>query len=332
MMSRYLSWIGLAALCLVLLSQVGQAVGQSSLDDVYVTAQFNASLRAGPDTSWERLAILPYGTTYRATGRTQDASWVQIAYEGELLTDAYPEATIDGVTYGWVKTSLTFWTGNLLGLPVDGVRTVNFVRGSLGLVLITPDTPIYTGIVGPQQRVDYPLEGPAYVEATAYYGEYPHIWVQFKIGPNFYWRSVLGGYQNLPNASMLVAGGRLELLVSRNISRLSNVHSDLRYRWTSLRNGQPVTCNDIAGDFSLIEFLDNDLTREPLYAAVEAALNEADEAVKRALERFREVCSEPETLVSAEDIVSALDDLEAAAQSLNLARLLHIALSSEENT
>ena len=305
------------------------AQAQDALDDVYATMQYNVSLRAGPGINWERLAVLDFGTTYRATGRTQDASWLQIAYTGDRLTDAYPEATIDGVTYGWVQTSLTFWTGNMLALPVDGVRTVDFVRGTLRTVLITPDMPIYTGIIGAQQRVDYPLAGPAYVEATAYIGDSDFVWVQFKIGANFYWVSALGSYRNLPNAAMLIAGGRLEMLVNRNLTRLWNTYNDLYSRWWRLSSGQPVSCNNLPGEFALIRLLDNDLVREPLYAAIQTGLGEAEAAINRAAARLREVCSTPQVNVPASDVDAALADLESAEQSLSLVALLQAALSNE---
>lgn len=313
-----------------LLVNVEPVQAQDVLDDVYVTMQYNVSLRAGPGINWERLAVLDYGTTYRATGRTQDASWLQIAYTGERLTDAYPEATIDGVTYGWVRTSLTFWMGNMLGLPVDGVRTVDFVRGTLRTVLITPDMPIYTGIIGAQQRVDYPLDGPAYVEATAYYGDSDIVWVQFKIGANFYWVSVLGSYRNLPNAAMLIAGGRLEMLVNRNLTRLWNTYNDLYSRWWRLSNGQPVSCNNLPGEFALIRLLENDLAREPLYAAIQTGLGEAEAAINRAAARLRGVCATPQVNVPASEVSAALSDLQSAEQSLNLVRLLQSALSNDQ--
>ena len=305
------------------------ARAQDALDDVYATMQYNVSLRAGPGINWERLAVLDFGTTYRATGRTQDASWLQIAYTGDRLTDAYPEATIDGVTYGWVQTSLPFWTGNMLALPVDGVRTVDFVRGTLRTVLITPDMPIYTGIIGAQQRVDYPLAGPAYVEATAYFGDSDFVWVQFKIGANFYWVSALGSYRNLPNAAMLIAGGRLEMLVNRNLTRLWNTYNDLYSRWWRLSSGQPVSCNNLPGEFALIRLLDNDLAREPLYAAIQTGLGEAEAAINRAAARLREVCSTPQVKVPASAVGAALADLESAEQSLSLVALLQAALSNE---
>lgn len=293
---------------------------QDSLDDVYVTIQYTANLRAGAGTNWERLAVLPYGVTYRATGRTQDASWVQIAYTGELLTDRYPEATIEGVTYGWISTQLTFWTGNLFGLPVDGVRTVNFLRGSLATLVITPDEPIYTGLIGPQQRVPYPLPdiGIARVEATGRYGTPPYLWVQFKIGPNYYWVSRVGSYSSLPDVGQLIAGNRLALLAQRNYNRVSGAQNSLESLWYALGSGQPISCNTVPGAYSLIEFSENDLRIDPIYGAAAVALDTAAAAVNRATERLQLACAAPETLVGGEDINAALNDLAEAERALNL--------------
>ena len=302
----------------------GQAQ-ETSLDDVYVTIQYTANLRAGPGTNWERLAVLPYGVTYRPTGRTQDATWVQIAYTGELLTDRYPEATIDGVTYGWVSTRLTFWTGNLFGLPVDGVRTVNFLRGSRGTLVISPDEPVYTGLIGPQRRVPYPLPdiGIARVEATGRYGSSPFIWVQFKIGPDYYWVSRLssGGYSNLPDVGQLIAGNRLGLLAERNLSRVTSIHSTLESLWYTLASGQAISCNSLPGEYSLIEFSENDLRADPVYGAAATALASAAAALNRAADRLWTACATPDTLVNADVITAALNDLADADRAINLARL-----------
>lgn len=296
---------------------------QDSLDDVYVTIQYTANLRAGPGTNWERLAVLDYGITYRATGRTQDASWVQIAYTGDLLTDRYPEATIDGVTYGWVSTPLTFWTGNLFGLPVDGVRTVNFLRTSLVTLVIRPDEPIYTGLIGPQQRVPYPLPeiGIARVEATGWYGTPPYIWIQFKIGPDYYWVSRIGWISSLPDVGQLIAGNRLTLLTERNYNRVLSVQNNLEGQWLALANGQPISCNTLPGEYSLIAFSDNDLRIDPIYGAAGVALETAAAAVNRAADRLRSACATPDILVGADDISAALADLAEAERALNLVQL-----------
>ena len=112
---------------------------------VYVTVQDYAALRAGPGIHWEQLATLPYGTTYRATGRTVDGDWIQIAYSGEILSDARTEFTIDGVTYGWVASWLLVWTGNVLDRIVGGRRAAR-IHPTAGCLLLVPLQPPDTAI------------------------------------------------------------------------------------------------------------------------------------------------------------------------------------------
>lgn len=306
---------------------VPRTAAQTDLSIVYVTVQRNASLRAGPGTHWERLAVLPYGTTYRATGRTLEADWVQIAYEGALDSAAYPEATIDGITYGWVSSTLLFWTGSVMELPVDGVPTVNFVRAASFIITLQPDMPIFTGITAPGVRVPYPLPGPARVEASGRLGDPPYYWIQFKVGDEFYWVSStsVGAYYGLaalPDARQLVASGRLNRLLARGLGRLDSVLNEVQGRWTRLALGQPVSCNNLPGDFTLALLTDNDLDREPLYRALVAALTEAEIATERALGRLRTACLTPTVPISADIITAALDELAAARRAQELAHLL----------
>jgi uncharacterized protein YraI len=295
------------------------------LRTVYVTTQDNASLRAGPGRNWERLAVIPFGTTLRATGRTLNADWIQVAYTGQRASDAYPEATIDGVTYGWIASELLIWTGSVLELTVDGVPTVNFARAAGRLILLTPDEPIYTGLVGPTERVPYPLEGMAYIEATGRLGrgENFHYWVQVKANGQFYWVSALGvPSSSLPDASYLYSVGRLNIAASRNQSRLSRTLGDIASRWEALSAGQPTTCNNIPPDFALLTFSEADIAREPVYAALNTAFTEAKAATDRAVARFRDVCATASISVTAEIIRLALADVAEAQRLLNVINLL----------
>ncbi|HVU11826.1 MAG TPA: SH3 domain-containing protein, partial [Phototrophicaceae bacterium] len=133
----------------------GKVAAQDALANVAVTVQDNAALRAGPGLTWDRLAVLPYGTTYQAVGRTLDADWIQIRYDGALLPGARTDATIDGMTYGWVAAWLTVWTGNVLELPVDGVKTIAIARAAGAVIVVGPDTIMYEGSASPATRVAY---------------------------------------------------------------------------------------------------------------------------------------------------------------------------------
>jgi hypothetical protein len=248
-----------------------------------------------------------------------------VAYEGARQSDAYPEATIDGVTYGWIASELLIWTGSVLELTVDGVHTVNFARATGGLILITPDQPIYTGLVGPITPVPYPLEGAAYVEATGVLGGdvIPYYWLQFKAKGKFYWVSAEGYPSNaLPDASYLYSLGRLNTSVSRNYSRLSRVIGDIEGRWNALSSGEPTTCNNIPADAALLELTQADITREPVYQALDTAFTQAKASTDAALARFREVCANPSAPVARESVNAALANVAEARRLLNVIRLL----------
>lgn len=93
------------------------ALAQESPDTgVWVTTQDNSSLRAGPGEEFERLTIVPAGTTLPATRRTPNNDWLQVYYDGQ---------------YGWIAYWLLIWTGDLNSLPVEGA------------VEQTPETGIY---------------------------------------------------------------------------------------------------------------------------------------------------------------------------------------------
>lgn len=293
---------------------------------VYVTIQRNASLRAGPGTNWERLAVISFGTTLRATGRTLDANWIQVAYSGQRDTDAYPETLINGVTYGWIASELLIWTGSVLELTVDGVPTVDFARAVGRIILITPEQPIYVGLVGPTEQVAYPLEGAAYVEATGRLGEGENFqyWVQIKANGNFYWVSTVGfAPRNLPDASYLYSVGRLNITLSRNLSRLRQTLGDISARWSTLGSGAPTSCNNIPADLILPSFNEVDVNREPVYRALNTALTAAVASTQSAINRFREICASPTTPVTIETITLALDDVFDAQHYLNVISLLN---------
>src|SRR5690349_5826747 len=71
-MRKHLVLISLIALSGLFISVISVNGQRDDLSVVYVTTQDNAALRAGPGRDWDRLAVLPFATTYRATGRTLD--------------------------------------------------------------------------------------------------------------------------------------------------------------------------------------------------------------------------------------------------------------------
>ncbi len=309
-------------LCILLvLPGLAQAQDQA----VYVTVQDNAALRAGPGSHWDELAVLPYGTTYRATGRTVDGDWIQIAYEGELAPEARSEFTVDGVSYGWVAAWLLVWTGNILDLPIDGVVTIPIARAAGPTIVIGPDSYVYEGVVDPSTRVPSPVSSPVTVEVTGRLGSADggQFWLQFKLGGIYYWTGswevgVPYGYTQLPDAAYLYPYSRLTQQLRQNVQRAKNLLSDIGGRWRALSEGRPTTCNDIPDDFAITGFTLSDLSIVPAFVPAATGLSEAQTNLNAALAAFRQVCQNSERQVSPDVIRSALDDVATARRSLNV--------------
>ncbi len=320
-MNTLTKMLALSLLCLLLAPLAVRA--QSA--DVYVTTQDNSALRAGPGTIWERLAVLDYGTTYQAIGRTIDADWIQIAYKGNLESGARTDFTVEDTTYGWVASRLLIWTGNILELPIDGVVTIPIARAAGPTIIIGPDTYVYEGVIDPSTRVPSPVSSFATVEVTGRLGaqEAGYFWLQFKIAGKFYWTGswevgVPRGYIQLPDASYLFPYSRLSALLPRNVRQANNTLSDIGGRWRALDAGRPTTCNDIPDDLVLIGFNTSDLNIEPEFAPSAIGLIEAQTNINAALAQFRSACQDSNRQLSADVISTALISVESAQRNLTL--------------
>ena len=320
---------------------IGTAQAQEAAStEVYVTVQDYAVLRAGPGTHWDRLTVLPYGTTYRATGRTVDGDWIQIAYSGELEPGARGDFTVDGITYGWVAYWLLMWTGDILQLPIDGIVTVPIARSAGPTMILFPDEYVYVGGVDPSTRVQSPYSTPVTVEVTGRLGSADggHFLLQFKVGGKYYWTGswavgVPYGYMELPDAAYLYPYGRLLLELTSELNRAGSIFDDIAGRWWALDAGQTTTCNNIPEDFSLREssFSETDLRYEPIYRPIATALQEAQNGINAALAKFRLVCQgEGSRLVQPDEIAAALTDIDYAEQNLTVARLLLLPLQRHD--
>lgn len=125
-MRRVIRYTGLAVwLCFA--SVIINAQDVDDVSDVYVTTQDYANLRLGPGENWDILETLDFGLTLRASGRSDNGRWIQVIYDGQA---EYPEASVDGVTYGWVAYWLLVWTGDIYDLPIDGVPTIRWARST----------------------------------------------------------------------------------------------------------------------------------------------------------------------------------------------------------
>jgi len=332
-MRKYLVFISAIALCLLFMSVVSVAAEGSDLSIVYVTTQDNAALRAGPGRDWDKLATLPFATTYRATGRTLDGEWIQVAYEGQLDEGARSEFTVNGVTYGWVVYWLLTWTGNILDLPIDGRQFVPTAREAGGLLTLGPgDLPIYIGDAIPTTKVDNPITSYVRVEITGRLGggESPYFWLQFKFNNHFYWipNWAVGvwGAGGVPDAGYLYPYRRLLIQLRSELSRLYEVYNDIRGRWVALDTGTTATCNNIPEDFELrrTSFNSRDLANEPLYKPLAAALENVQNSTNAALAKFRAICSkgDADRLISPEEINAGLADIREADINLSIINTL----------
>ena len=311
----------------------GFSVSQAqTVDDVYVTTQDNAALRAGPGSHWDRLAVLPHSTTYHATGRTIDGEWIQIAYTGALDPDARTEFTVNDITYGWVAHWLLVWSGDILELPIDGIVVVPISRSAGPIIAVGPDSYIYREGIDPSTRVPFPLDHAVRVEVTGRLAsaQAGHFWLQFKLNGQYYWTAswevgIPAGYLQVPDRSYLYTYGRLLTQLRSELAEAEEVLNIIGGRWRALADGRTTTCNDIPVDFALesSKFSTADLNREPIYQPTLIALQSATTSINAALSHFREICQPgAERQVNPTNISAALIQVDDARRNLNLARTL----------
>lgn len=83
----------------VLRVQLSEATADPSSDTVVIITRFNTSLRAEPDASSTRLAIVPFETELTVNARNADGTWVQVTYDDQT---------------GWMLASLLFFSQGTL--------------------------------------------------------------------------------------------------------------------------------------------------------------------------------------------------------------------------
>lgn len=320
--------VALLVALLAALSVTTFAQSRPALAEVWVTTQDFVTLRAGPGQTWQRLAVIPHSVTLRATGRTLEAKWIQVAYQGPLLADAPPESTIDGVTYGWIADWLLIWTGDILQLPVDGVSTLPYARRS-GPVLATRYS--YIGGVDPSTRVhaDTVLGG----EVTGRVGSVAsgYFWLQFRSGDQYYWTGswaagVPSGYSRLPDGAYLYVYGRLLIQLRDEASRSNRVLNDIGNRWERLAGGSSTTCNNLPAPLAVRErsLLPGDVRAETIFAPAVRALLAANDALNMALTAFVDVCARQgaDRFARADEVKAALENVRQARANLTLVNTL----------
>lgn len=315
------------------------------LAEVWVTVQDYAVLRSGPGTLWERLTVLEPGKTLRATGRTFDGDWIQVAYTDGVFEDGLDQAVIDGathdgVTYGWIAYWLLVWSGDILELPIDGVATLPFAREQGPVITIQPDMYYYNYVIDPSTRVEGVITEPATVEVIGRLGtrDSGYFWLQFQYNGQYFWTSnwevgYPGGYFQVPDRSYLYAYGRLLNQLTLEINRNSSILGTVARRWRDLDSGYQVTCNAIPADAALRDesFRPADIENYPVYQSTVNAVNDAIAQTNLALEAFRTVCnrSEAQRYVTPEEVQQALIYVDQAGRNFSIARTILNPLQAE---
>lgn len=320
----------LIAVCLATLSFYSSPVNAQTVDEVWVTVQDFAVLRVGPGPRFERLTVIAPGTTLRATGRTSNGDWLQVAYEGELPPEASELAeasSIDGVTYGWIAYWLLVWTGDILSLPVDGVETVAYARITEFTVTIGPETYIYVDGIDPSTRVFGLVSEATEVELTGRVGTATggFFWLQFEYEGAYYWTGSWEiepprGYLSLPDGAYLYTFGRLRNQLVLEYNANLAIFRRIAGLWRRLDEGGEVSCNSIPSlaGFEDSSFSPADLGREPVFVPIVRALEIAVEQTNTAIGLFEDVCSREgaERFVTPGDIQAALSFIDEAERNL----------------
>lgn len=308
-------------------------ISHAQEEDIWFTTQDNLALRLGPGQHWERLAVIPAGTTFQAVARTANTDWIQLAYQGQLDPDATDEGTVNGVTYGWVSTRYLVWTGNVLLLPIEDVEVVATSRMEGATVLIQPETIYYETLGDFANPIQGAVSAPTRAEITGRLGSSSNTfyWLQFNLNGAYYWIPSFGSGRSgrtndLLDASYLFPFGRVANAFDADQRTASSKLNIIRGRWWDLDAGFATTCNRIPAQMVISRQLTetNDVQRVPIFQSPLALLQSAVDKLNAAIANYEAVCAQPldGRTASAEIIAESLTLLEVAADELNLLGVL----------
>jgi hypothetical protein len=315
------------------------AIASHAQEEIWVTTQDNLSLRAGPGQHWERLAVLPPASTMRAVGRTVNTDWIQVAYDQPLAAGTSTEATIDGITYGWLSADFLVWSGNVLLLPIDGIATATIARRSGPIMWISPGSLFYEVIGDFANPVRGLVTETTRVEVTGRIGSGANgfFWIQFYLNGRYYWKptTTSGAPQDTSqvlDANYLFPFGRIyTALVSNNQSARSTLQI-IRGRWLDLDAGAATTCNNLPARVTVDERLQitSDIRQAPIMQAPVALLQSAVQNINIAIDHFERVCAQPLLGRTAPSAVIA-ESLRVTELALNELQLLDALLNPIAN-
>lgn len=308
-------------------------------DDVWVTTQFNVKLRSGPGLNWDELTTIPFGETFKAIGRSVNSDWIQIIYAEPLPEGASTDATIDGITYGWMYTNLLRYSGDVLALPVDGIETQSLARRSGPLITLYPEGTYWRTYLDLDSTVTGLVAQETEAELVGRVGGGDYYWLQFRLGNEFYWVPTWlveppNRTRQLLNGSYLYAYGRVLDQVREVANRTNAAYRTLNGRWRDLDAGFAATCNSIP---ALIIIEDDelrpiDISRSPQFEPLVTALNVAIENVNNSRNIYNAMCNRPieERAATPTDVQQGLMFLEEADLNLSLIYLLLGPLSERD--
>ncbi len=274
---------------------------------VYVTTQDFLSLRQGPGTAFQRLAVVPATTTLPAYGRSSDTQWVQVLYEGQR---------------GWLSSRYLVWSGDIIDLPVDGVDPYPFIRRAAAVGVTTRETPFFanpdlTGTPLGTIPVDHE------VELTGRLGERGFFQFQVRWQGQLYWvgnwniRIVDGDYLRLLDLAYLYPYGRLILRLQQDVALALGSFRQIDGVWSRLSGGQQVACAPIPPRIDN-ELTEEDVLREPLFGPAVVALNDATANINTAISAFEDACA-PGFVLTRDYVQAQLLRLAEAERALLVA-------------
>lgn len=284
----------LLILCCLLLIVTCSAIAQDTPADpetgaviAYVTTQDFSSLRSGPGTAFERLAVVPPVMTLPAYGRTSDTQWIQVSYEGQL---------------GWIASILLVWSGNVIDLPVDGVNPSPFIRRAAALAVTVRDTPYYASVmtIAPGYALGTIPEGTA-LELTGRAGERGYFRVQTRYQGQLVWigtqnlRVTEGNVLRLLNLSYLFTYGRLFVTLQENYALALTSYGQIRDVWLRLRDGNRVSCSP-RPPIVPRSLVVTDVLKEPTFEGAVIALNRAIDGINESIAAFKLACDQGVTV------------------------------------
>ncbi len=306
-----MTWRNLALL-LALVGLLPLSLAQAQGDDrndtgVYVTTQDYSSLRLGPGLNFERITVIDPAVTMMAVGRTSNAEWVQVEYEGQ---------------YGWIISWLLVWSGDLVQLPVDGIDPAPFIRRTGVAGVTTRETPIYRRFVHFSDQVGTLPAGTG-VEVTGRLGAGRYYQVQILYEGQLYWvgswniRGIGRNFRALFDTSYLYPYGRLVVEFQRDIDTAVRRLSQIEDIWRRLQAGRSVSCGFMPL-YVTRSTTDTDVRQEPNFAPAVRAFDSGAAQINAAIAAFEDACGREETnfYLTQQEVDDALIEIENARRNL----------------